>query len=196
MTYGAERPQTVLTPPGSAVAGRARWDKGRTARSAEYAGVRPTWIHRTITAVVYCIFALGIHSSVQACSCFHAGPEGDYRGLLENTGAVFRGTVLRVQDLTGIPGRDLQRSALRLVVLQVTGVWKGIDQQVAYVFTAQERSACGYPFEEGKEYVVWADRDLGDAPGELVTDTCRSTRELQDASEQLKQLGKPKRVRK
>ena len=153
-------------------------------------------MHRTITAVAFSLLAISAYSGVDACSCGTTGPEDDYRGLLQSTDAVFRGTVLRVQELAGIPGRNLQRSALRLVVFQVSGAWKGVNHQVAYVFTAQNRTACGYPFEEGKEYVVWAERDLGDAPGELVTDTCRSTREVQDASEQLRQLGKPKLVLK
>ena len=153
-------------------------------------------MRRTITAVVCSLFALGVHSGARTCSCFHMGPEGDYRGQLGNTDAVFRGTVLRVQELTGIPGRDLQRSPLRLVVFQVSGAWKGMNEQVAYVFTQRDGTACGYPFEEGKEYVVWAVRDDVDVPGELATGTCRSTREVQNASEQLKQLGKPKLVLK
>ena len=149
-------------------------------------------MRRTIAAVVFSWLALSAYSSTRACSCLRTEPESDYRRLLQNTDAVFRGTVLRVQELTGIPGRDLQRSALRLVVFQVSGAWKGINQRVAYVFTGRGGGDCGYPFEEGSEYVVWATRDSVDAPGELSTDRCRSTCELHDASRQLEQLGKPK----
>jgi hypothetical protein len=153
-------------------------------------------MRQLITAMAFGLLSFGAYSGSQACSCSTTGPAGYYRGLLQNTDAVFRGTVLRVQDLTAIPGRDLQLAALSLVVFRVNGAWKGIDQQVVYVFTGRRCCICGYPFEEGKEYVVWATRDDVLAPGELSTDICKSTREVHEASEQLKQLGKPKQVLK
>ena len=151
---------------------------------------------RAITAIVCSLIALGVYSSARGCSCAHVGPEDDYRGLLQSTDAVFRGIVLRVQELTAIPGRDLEQSSLSLVVFQVSAAWKGIDQKVAYVFTGRGCCICGYPFEEGKDYVVWATRDDYLAPGELSTSICQSTREVSAAAEQLKQLGKPKKALK
>ena len=160
------------------------------------ADVRPTEMHRPLAAIAFILFAIGAYSTVQACSCATVGADNDYRGLLLNTDAVFRGTVIRVHDLTPSPAQDIQFVPLRLVIFQVNGAWKGITHGTAFVFTGRGGGDCGFPFQQGTEYVVWATRDSYMAPGELSTDICRSTREVQYASEQLKQLGTPKQVTK
>jgi hypothetical protein len=69
--------------------------------------------------------------------------------------------------------------------------WKGTLSKEATVFTGQGDGDCGYKFEVGQQYLVYAyrynDTDLG-------TNICQRTASLIEAAEDLKALGKGKFV--
>jgi len=102
--------------------------------------------------------------------------------------AVFRGTVVGLDEPSAGCGGTMSSADPVTVSFQVDEVWKGevaVDQQLT---TAVEGASCGFSFSEGKEYVVYA-RD-GGADGGLNVSLCSRTRTVAEASEDLAALGK------
>jgi hypothetical protein len=113
-----------------------------------------------------------------ACSCMGVS----IQRYISSSDAVFSGEVVDLQKGT---------SASRMfgpsdtVTLRVSEVWKGTDQGTIEVSTPSQGSACGYPFEEGQEYLVYAD-----GKGEpFDTSICSGTTQLSKADEDLTVLG-------
>jgi hypothetical protein len=131
---------------------------------------------------------VSVPTSLLACSCVTVGTgEFDYRQTAKDSAAVFRGTVVEVLQLQSV--------ALQMVVVDADAAWAGIKSRRVYVFTGYGGGDCGYPFEVGKQYIVWANRNEEWAPGELSTGICSFTTPLEAASEQLRQLGKPRKLK-
>lgn len=86
-----------------------------------------------------------------ACSCIMPGTPQEEMG---NAEAVFSGRVLEIEE-TGY-GYN--------VTLEVLEAWKGVDGSTVQVHTGMGGGDCGFNFEEGKEYMVYA--ALGE--GELL----------------------------
>ncbi len=121
-----------------------------------------------------------------ACSCETVGADPpDYRHALQTTDAVFRGTVREVLEPRSL--------VVRVVLFDVDAVWAGPKAERVLVVTGAGGGDCGYSFEVGKTYVVWATRYDGWLPAELGTSTCSFTVPLESAKDQLAQLGKPRR---
>jgi hypothetical protein len=97
--------------------------------------------------------------------------------------AVFSGTVVAIDKKPG----DLYVA----VRFKIEESWKGTLSKEATVFTGQGGGDCGYKFEVGQRYLVYAyrynDTDLG-------TNICQRTANLIEAAEDLKVLGKGKFV--
>ena len=114
-----------------------------------------------------------------ACSCMGV----PIQRYISSSDAVFSGEVVDLQN-TGMFGpRDT-------VTLRVSEVWKGTDQGTLEVSTPSQGSACGYAFEEGQEYLVYAY-----GKQDLKVDACGGTTHLSKADEDLALLGngeKPK----
>jgi hypothetical protein len=126
-----------------------------------------------------------------ACSCGGFGTKKQVEWALSHSGAVFSGEVVDVEDGPPISysGIDLPSSD---VTLQVSEVWKGPQRETLEVITERaDGVSCGYPFEEGQEYLVYAS-----GKGEpFETDICSGTTPLSKAEEDLALLGngeKPK----
>jgi hypothetical protein len=122
-----------------------------------------------------------------ACSCAVLGSKKQVEWALSHPGAVFSGEVVDLQKGT---------SASRMfgpsdtVTLRVSEAWKGTDQGTLEVSTPSQGSACGYPFKEGQEYLVYAY-----GKQDLKVDACGGTTHLSKADEDLALLGngeKPK----
>jgi hypothetical protein len=118
-----------------------------------------------------------------ACSCVL--PQGSQKEIAEralsSSDAVFSGEVVDLQKGT---------SASRMfgpsdtVTLRVSEAWKGTDQGTLEVSTPSQGSACGYHFEEGQEYLVYAY-----GKQDLKVDACGGTTHLSKADEDLALLG-------
>jgi len=135
--------------------------------------------------------------SVRGCVIM-ADSQPDYRAALRRTEAVFRGTVLQVVELSvpTIPPHDGSFLPIRMVVFDADVTWAGVRSRRVMVFTGFGSSDCGYAFKVGHAYIVWADRDDWRTPEELHTGLCKNTVAVEDADEQLRQLGKPRMVKK
>ena len=112
-----------------------------------------------------------------ACSCMVVS----IQRYISSSDAVFSGEVVDLQKGT---------SASRMfgpsdtVALRVSEAWKGTDQGTLEVSTPSQGSACGYHFEEGQEYLVYAY-----GKQDLKVDACGGTTHLSKADEDLALLG-------
>jgi hypothetical protein len=117
------------------------------------------------------------------CSCVPPGPP---REALAQAGAVFAGRVVSVGEQRG--GNPEQPY---LEVRFVPGRrWKGAAADTVTVLTPPNSAVCGYAFETGREYLVYAEG--GDA---LRVFLCSRTAALADAGEDLAALGAPAATR-
>ncbi len=127
------------------------------------------------------IFALVLFapSIANACSCIPPEPPLEAK---ERAAAVFAGRVESIEQSDWL----MQGGADPVIVrMTVSDVWKGPENQNVTIRTARDSAACGYSFEEGKAYLVYAhESDNG-----LATGICERTALLSDAEEDVKELG-------
>lgn len=119
------------------------------------------------------------------CSC--VGPQ-DVPSAVEGAQAVFTGKVLAVRDTT--VGTSHGSWTQRVVTLRVDRTWKGVESETVVVMTGWGGGDCGFPFERGESYLVYADGP----PGELLrTGICGRTAPLSLSAADLRALGEPAR---
>ena len=106
-------------------------------------------------------------TNTYACSCVPPGTPGE---ALAESALVFRGTVTSLG-----PADDRRPLAVHF---DVETVWKGSDTETITLTTQEDTAACGYPFEERVEYVVysWDGVDVG---------LCSRTAPIDQAAEDL-----------
>jgi hypothetical protein len=136
-----------------------------------------------VTAVA--LVALGLLALLpdcaSACSCAILGSQQEMaKQALSNSAAVFSGEVADVE----------KQGRTATVTLRVSEVWKGPEQGTLEVATSSQESACGYPFEEGQEYLVYAYGKRG-----LKVDLCSQTKPLSKAGASLQVLEDGQRPR-
>lgn len=125
-------------------------------------------------------------SSAQACSCPTVGStELELKWKLKELQAVFSGEVLEINKIP--QSRDVS------VKINVETVWKGLVLREVTINTPESSGACGYPFEVGKSYLVFASLD---DKVNLTTGLCLRNKPVDEASEELKILGKGKKPQK
>jgi hypothetical protein len=129
---------------------------------------------RNTIALAFSLILLGAADAALACSCAPPPPPED---VLKSSSAVFTGTVLGVTT----SGGD------HVVRLRVETTWKGAKCGEVTVLTATEDAACGYTFQAGESYLVYATEEQG----KLSTNLCSRTKLTSDAGEDLTALGKP-----
>ena len=116
----------------------------------------------------------------QACSC--AAPAGPADGLNRST-EVFRGRVSEISrpfwDRLGLTNSGSYR-----VTFEVVKRWKGAPVTTIELETRLTGEACGFPFEEKKEYLVY----VVAKPEDLQTGICTGTKNISDAALEMKQL--------
>jgi hypothetical protein len=139
-----------------------------------------------------CLALTSTARNLSACTC--SGPSAANAQRLAV--AIYSGRVIRIElrpDSIGPPSDTVR--AFRpdaLVTLHVIRWWKGGSAPTARVYTISSSSACGYPFEVGDIYLVYA---YTNADGDPETGLCRRTAPLNDAGEDLALLGPGERPR-
>lgn len=121
-----------------------------------------------------------------ACSCSTPSPQE----AIQQSAAIFSGKVIQIKEASDWRewvsfSKQPVRGGFE-VVLDVQSTWKGMDQTQVLIFTEGWDLGCGFPFEVGKEYLVYAsywERDV------LETHICSRTAELIHASDDLQILG-------
>jgi hypothetical protein len=126
-----------------------------------------------------------IPSNVYACSCVQPlAVEAEF----SRSEAVFAGRVLEVKEQ-----RHLNGSMTKAALFEVSHIWKGGSESQIIIHTGLGGGDCGYHFENGKEYLVYAhpstmygDKEL------LITIICDRTNVLAQAQEDSAILGEGK----
>lgn len=104
-----------------------------------------------------------------ACTC--APPKSPQVSLEENS-AVFSGKVVHLETAVALPPS-------KIAIFDVYTVWKGISQDPVRISTGMGGGDCGYPFEENKEYLVYAHGEEG---LDLQASSCSLTKPLDRAA--------------
>ncbi len=127
-----------------------------------------------------------------ACSCARpsGSPEERAREALSSSTAVFAAEAVDVEESP--PATTMIEGTMAFIVgedtatvsLRVSEAWKGPRRQTVVVNAAADSgSGCGYPFEEGRKYLVYA---TGEDPSVSL---CNETKPLSVAGADLGTLG-------
>ena len=121
-----------------------------------------------------------------ACSC--ALPPGDQKERAEralaSSEAVFSGEVAAIEK----EAATSRHPGTATVTLRVSESWKGPEGAMLEVKSPVGGSACGYPFKEGQEYLVYAS-----GRRDLEVSLCSETKPLSKADADLAVLGNGKK---
>lgn len=128
------------------------------------------------------ILLIGSFPSItNACSCAELpSVEEEF----ERSQAVFSGKVVDVREKRSLKG-ELTKS----VLFEVTNTWRGVKQSQIIITTGQGGGSCGFHFNEGQEYLVYAYESTMYGAKSLVTTICDRTNELSVLQEDLTILG-------
>lgn len=129
-----------------------------------------------------------------ACMCAIEGsPEERVREAIADSDAVLSGEVVELEKAP--PDTDMVEGTMLTVVggggrkatvtLRVSEVWKGPKQQIVQFTTpVADGISCARPFEEGREYLVYANGEQ-----DLRVGGCSETKQLSGADADLALLG-------
>ena len=115
--------------------------------------------------------------SAWACTCIAPPPPQE---ALEASDAVFLGRVVQVRR----DASDINEGHL-FATIEVERTWKGGIGQRVTVQTAPNSAMCGFYFQEGERYIVYA----AEQEGALTTNICTRSKAAQQAEEDLAALG-------
>ena len=141
---------------------------------------------KKILVIATSLFVLSANAA-SACKCIPTTPE---QGL-ERAGAVFSGRVVDVVEQSPAERRSPRSNEDPnflngvKVTFEVSEVWKGNSERRLVVTTSDSSASCGYSFQEGQEYLVYASEE----DAQLKTGLCSGTKRLSDARADLAVLG-------
>ncbi len=116
-----------------------------------------------------------------ACSCVQSP---GVTQELERSDAVFSGKVIEIDEKP-----RLLTSSTRSIVFQVAQVWKGDGHSQVEISTGQGGGDCGFEFNMGQEYLVYAVKSNMYGTNELITIICDRTAVLSQAQGDVAVLG-------
>ena len=125
-------------------------------------------------------FLLAPPSPAWACSCVPPDPPPI---AFANTDAVFAGRVTQISDPRWPGGLVSSADPVR-VVFQVNDSWKGVTTTTVLIATAVSGASCGYTFDVGRQYVVYAYNNNG----VWGTNMCTRTNDVANAAVDLTYL--------
>lgn len=123
-------------------------------------------------------------SPASACSCAELPSAA---AELERSTAVFSGKVLAIKEK-----RSLQGYMTKSVTFEVSNTWKGVKESQVLIATGQGGGDCGFNFEVGKEYLVYANHSDMYGANALSTGICDRTNEMASLQDDLDTLGEGK----
>lgn len=146
-------------------------------------GMRKSWTEMVVVMLAFVIVTTGLlMSPKQAYACSCAMPES-VAVELGRSDAVFDGTVVASSK----PAKWFKQSSADRVIwsFQAHEVWKGQVSSSIQVKSAQSGASCGFGFQEGQRYIVYA-RDVGEG---LEVSLCSRTALQAAASTDIAELG-------
>lgn len=143
------------------------------------------WLQIVILITISSILFIVQPQSSYACSCAQISSVED---ALHMKTAVFSGKVVKVNE--NEKGKKVISSADPVeITLEVDRVWKGEVGRSQIVYTAIGEESCGFTFQMGNEYVVYAHSKTSNGNEQLETHLCDRTGLLAAASDDLEILG-------
>lgn len=127
------------------------------------AAVRPLFFASLLVVSV-------LPGEAHACSCMAQSIEDAIAG----SDAIFEGIVDSIEEGDGV----------RHVRFSVTQAWEGVETERVEVTTSASSASCGYEFEVGTAYLVYATEGDG-----LEVSLCSRTRPMDEADEDRRELG-------
>ena len=125
-------------------------------------------------------------NAANACSCVRTTPQQSFK----NSRAVFAGRVTDVVEQHDGGGVASGPSLAGVkVTFEVSKVWKGEPIRQLVVTTSGSSASCGYSFQKGQEYLVYANSQ----GTQLQTGLCSGTKPLSNAQGDLAILGQEKK---
>ena len=118
----------------------------------------------------------------QACTC--SGP-ANTTAALTRSAAVFRRRVTEISR-PWLDRMGLTRTSSYRVQFEILKQWKGAPVRSTVVITRLTGEACGFPFEQNKEYLVY----LVTEPKDIQTGICTGTKNIAEAEQEMKELDK------
>ena len=134
---------------------------------------------RSAVVVAAVVALLASAPRVDACSCITGAPICE---TFWKTSVVFAGEVLELRDAPEPIGEVL--SGRRVVTFRVEKSWRGEAAGEVQVRTGTGGGDCGYTFQRGVKYLVYANT----REGRLYTGTCNRTKPLAEAGDDLAYL--------
>jgi hypothetical protein len=121
-----------------------------------------------------------VSAQLYACSCIAPPPPKE---ALAAASAVFSGKVTAIEA-----AGDHEKA----VTIEIKSTWKGVEKKKeVVVYTADNGATCGYGFEKGKSYLVYASLMKRGDDKVLGTNICTRTAALDAAAKDIKELGEP-----
>lgn len=124
------------------------------------------------------LLALNITAAL-ACRC---SVPSSAKVSLKQSAAVFAGKVISIESNV-----DSQRVRFNTIKFQVSKSWKGGAAKTIVVTTPGHSEACGFHFDRGQSYLVYAYTIKGQKG--LLTGICTRTKPLTQAKQDLAELG-------
>ena len=138
---------------------------------------------KKIFLIAASLFVLSANAA-SACSCLPTTPQQS----LKNSREVFAGKVIDIVDQSDRNPETSDSLGGFKVIFEVSKVWKGKLEKQQVVLTSDSSASCGYNFEKGKEYLVYANGQ----GTQLQTGLCSGTTLLANAQRDLAVLGRGK----
>jgi hypothetical protein len=136
----------------------------------------PKLLLLTLSLGLGSVLALG--SPAHACKCALQSVDQ----AQAQADAIFEGRVTKIEDVPGAAGADADKR----VTFALVRVWKDLErEETVALITRSSSASCGYAFEAGQSYLVYASR----SEQGLSAGACSRTRAMADASEDLAVLG-------
>lgn len=149
-------------------------------------GLGPSLVGAVVLALMLgVVWLLGHPAQVHACSCVMPGTPSEE---IDKFDAVFAGRVVSIEHSFDPQGSSFSPGDQTTIAFKISAVWKGAVNRDMDVTTPSTGGACGFAFEEGEEYIVYA-YDSADADGGYSVNICSRTALLADAQEDLDAFG-------
>ena len=141
-------------------------------------------MNKIIFSIIFSTFLIALTAGdVFACSCFpqeDISIEKQVKDAYQKASSVFVGEVVQI----------IKKPDVYSVRFRVEKTWNKTFQKEIIVSTAKESSLCGYTFEVGKKYLVFASENNNN----LMTNICTRTASVQANKDTafLNKIKKPK----
>lgn len=138
-----------------------------------------------VALVLSILWLFGNAGQAHACKCVQPGTPSEE---IEKFVAVFAGRVVSVEHSFDPNAAAVGPGDRTTIGLEVSTVWKGAVHEDMYVTTPPTGGSCGFAFEEGREYILYAHDSPYDDGGYSVS-ICSRTALLSEAQADLDAFG-------